>query len=89
MSFVSLQVILLNSILLIKGRHKKLVKADKTIRVFNPTRGSKNAPDRLLATIARLLTLQSRAKLVASRPLSVFCAIKSIIIRNINIPIKL
>lgn len=76
-------------ILLIKNRHKKLVNDDKTISHFNPIVGKRNAPERLLVTRARLLILHKSAKEVASRPLTEFLAIKSIIIKKINIPIRL
>ena len=76
-------------ILLINGRHRKLVNADKTISHLRPTIGKRNAPDKLLVTKARLLTLQRSAKDVASIPSVEFLAIKSISIRKINIPKKL
>ncbi len=76
-------------ILLIKNKHKKLVKADKAMSHFNPITGNKKAPDKLLVTRARLLILQSRANEVASRPLIVLLAIKSMTIKKINIPIRL
>ena len=77
------------SILRIKGKQRKLVKADKTISHFKPTSGSRNAPDKLLATPERLFMLHKSANDVASRPLTECRAIKSITIRNINIPKKL
>ena len=77
------------SILLIKNKHRKLVNADKTISHFNPIKGNKNAPDKLLAVRDKLLILQSKAKEVASKPLRVLLAIKSITIKKINIPIRL
>ena len=77
------------SILLIKSRHKKLVNEDKTISHFNPIRGNKKAPDKLLVTRARLLMLHRSAKEVASNPEIVFLAIKSITIKKINIPMRL
>ena len=51
--------------------------------------GNKKAPDRLLATNAKLLMLQRKANEVASNPGVVLRAIKSITIKKINIPIKL
>ncbi len=84
-----MDLLLYYSILSIKNKHKKLVNADKTISHFNPTIGNKKAPDKLLVTRAKLLMLQSRAKEVASNPLTVFLAIKSITIKKINIPIRL
>ena len=77
------------SILLIKGRQRKLVREDITMSHFRPIMGKKNAPDKLLVTSARLLKLQSRANEVASRPLIVLLAIKSMTIKKINIPIRL
>ena len=56
---------------------------------FKPTIGNKKAPDKLLVTRARLLILQRSAKEVASRPGTVFLAIKSMTIKKINIPIRL
>jgi hypothetical protein len=75
--------------LLINGKHRKLVSAEITINHFSPIRGNKIAPDRLLVTRARLLMLHRNAKEVASRPLSVFLAMKSITIKKINIPATL
>ena len=74
---------------MINGRHKKLVSAEKTISQGNPTAGNKNAPERLLVISAKLLKLHKSAKDVASNPGIVFLAIKSIIIKKINIPTKL
>lgn len=76
-------------IFLISGRHKNEVNEDITISQLKPILGSKNAPERLLVTKARLLTLHRSAKEVASNPLSVLLAIKSITIKKINIPIRL
>jgi hypothetical protein len=59
------------------------------INHFNPMIGNKNAPERLLETRAKLLILQRNAKEVASKPGVLFRAIKSMTIKNINIPIKL
>ncbi len=75
--------------MLIKGRQRKLVRADKIISHLRPRMGKKNAPDKLLVTSARLLMLHRSAKEVASRPGTVFLAIKSITIIKINIPIRL
>ncbi len=77
------------SILLMRNKQRKLVSADKMISHFRPMIGSKNAPERLLATPERLFTLHKSANEVASKPLTECRAIKSITIKNINIPIKL
>jgi len=77
------------SILLIKGRQRKLVRAEIIISHLRPRMGKKKAPDKLLVTSARLLMLQRKAKEVASRPGTVFLAIKSMTIKKINIPIRL
>ena len=77
------------SILLINGKQRKLVNADKIINHFKPINGSKNAPDKLLATPERLLMLHNSANEVASSPLMECRAIKSMTIKNINIPRKL
>ena len=73
---------------MIKNRHKKLVSDEITISHLRPSLGSKSAPDKLLAVMARLLKLQSSAKEVASKPLAVFLAIRSSSIIKINIPRK-
>ena len=75
--------------MLIKGRQRKLVRADRTMSHLRPIMGKKKAPDKLLVTRARLLKLQSRANEVASNPLIVLLAIKSMTIKKINIPIRL
>ena len=75
--------------MLIKGRQRKLVREDITMSHFRPIMGKKKARDKLLVTSARLLKLQSRAKEVASMPLVVFRAIKSMTIKKINIPMRL
>jgi hypothetical protein len=72
-----------------RNRHRKLIREDRTISQLSPTKGSKNAPDKLLEMTARLLKLHRRAKEAASRPLMEFLAIKSSTIRNMNIPIRL
>ncbi len=85
---VKIGIFKLYSILLIKNRQRKLVKADKTINHCNPNFGSKKAPERLLVIRARLLTLQSKANDVASKPGRVLRAIKSMTIKKMNIPIS-
>jgi hypothetical protein len=72
-----------------KKRHRKLVKLEIITSHFKPINGNKNAPDKLLATKDRLLTLQRKAKEVASRSLIVFLAIKSMTMIKMNIPIRL
>ncbi len=73
----------------VKLEERKLVREDMIISHFRPTIGKRNAPDKLLVTKARLLKLQSNANEVASSPGMLFLAMKSIIIKKINIPIKL
>ena len=77
------------SILLMSNKQRKLVNADKTINHFNPTRGNRNAPDKLVVTKAKLLMLHNNAKEDASSPLMDSRAIKSSNIIKINIPTRL
>jgi hypothetical protein len=56
---------------------------------FNPISGKRNEPAKTLQVLAKLLTEQRRAKDVDSRPGLVFCAIKSSIKSEMNIPITL
>jgi hypothetical protein len=63
-------------ILLINGRHKKLVNADNIIKNFNPTKGNSHAPTKELAVpVAKLDTPHNKAKEVASFPFKEFFAI--------------
>lgn len=75
------------SSLLINGKQRKLVKADKIISGCNPIFGNKKAPVNPLAVpAAKLLILHNKANEVASFPDSVAFAIHDIIIRWINMP---
>jgi hypothetical protein len=74
---------------LINGKQRKLVKEERIINHFSPTTGSRNAPDKLLVTKAKLLIEHNKAKEVASSPFIELRAIKSISIRKINIPTRL
>jgi len=66
-----------------------LIKADRIINHFSPVCGSRIAPEKLPATVEILFILHSKANEVASSPLIECLAIKSITIRNMNMPIKL
>jgi hypothetical protein len=56
---------------------------------FNPINGNNQAPAKVEQVPARLLIEQSKANEVASFPGKVLLAIQVIVLRKINIPIKL